>query len=186
MCMSCDSFLLTFQLNLSFCSFSVRLFNQGIDVVEVSDDGSGVPLSSRPFLARKHATSKIRSFDDIYQNHTSTLGFRGEALFCLANISENLVVVTRTKEDSLGQKMEYLQNGELNADSVELVPRRIGTTVAVGKLFHALPVRRADLIKRIKTQRTKVVNMIQGCTYKHVVVSFCCRLLLIHPSLSIH
>lgn len=131
--------------------------------MEVSDDGSGVPLSSRPFLARKHATSKIRSFDDIYQNHTSTLGFRGEALFCLANLSENLVVVTRTKDDSLGQKLEFDGNGELRQDSVAMTPRKIGTTVAVGKLFAALPVRRADLIKRIKTQRAKVVSMIQGC-----------------------
>jgi len=133
-------------------------------VLEVSDDGSGVPISSRPFMARKHATSKIRSFDDIYQNHTSTLGFRGEALFCLANLSENLVVVTRTKEDSLGQKLEFERNGELCAGSVTMVPRKVGTTVAVGKLFHALPVRRADLIKRIKPQRANVVSMIQGCT----------------------
>lgn len=133
-------------------------------MIEVSDDGSGVPLSSRPFMATKHATSKIRSFDDIYQNHTSTLGFRGEALFCLANISENLVVVTRTKDDSLGQKLEYLANGELDTDSITMVPRKVGTTVAVGKLFHSLPVRRADLIKRIKAQRAKVVSMIQGCT----------------------
>lgn len=136
-----------------------------MDVIEVSDDGSGVPLSSRPFMAQKHATSKIRSFDDIYQNHTSTLGFRGEALFCLANISENLVVVTRTKEDSLGQKLEYMANGELDVESVTMIPRKVGTTVAVSKLFHALPVRRADLIKRIKVQRAKVVSMIQGCTY---------------------
>ena len=143
---------------------TVRLFNQGIDVLEVSDDGSGVPLSSRPYMARKHATSKIRSFDDIYQNHTSTLGFRGEALFCLANLSENLVVVTRTQQDELGQKLEYQRDGELRMGSVTMMPRKVGTTVAVGKLFHALPVRRADLIKRIKAQRAKVVSTIQGCT----------------------
>lgn len=145
-------------------SCPVRLFNQGIDVLEVSDDGSGVPMSSRAFMARKHATSKIRSFDDIYSNHTTTLGFRGEALFCLANISENLTVVTRTVDDELGQKIEYERDGEVKKDSVTMVPRTIGTTVAVTKLFHALPVRRADLIKRIKVQRAKVVSMIQGCT----------------------
>ncbi len=142
----------------------VRLFNQGLDVIEVSDDGSGVPLNSRPFVAQKHATSKIRSFQDIYNHTCTTLGFRGEALFCLANLSENLVLVTRTRQDVLGQKLEYLKNGALDVQSITSVPRKVGTTVAVSKLFHALPVRRADLIKRIKAQRSKVVSMIQGCT----------------------
>lgn len=76
---------------LNFCS-TVRLFNQGLDIVEVSDDGSGVPMESRHFMAMKHATSKIRNFDEIYS--TDSLGFRGEALFCLANISGGLVVAT--------------------------------------------------------------------------------------------
>jgi len=75
-------------------SINIRLFNQGLDVIEVSDDGSGVPSHSRPLMAMKHATSKIRSFNDLYENNfipdqnstpRQNLGFRGEALFCLAN-----------------------------------------------------------------------------------------------------
>jgi DNA mismatch repair protein PMS2 len=118
-------------------------------------------------MARKHATSKIRCFQDIYSNHTATLGFRGEALFCLANISENLTVITRSAGDELGQKMDYQRDGEVKQDSVAMVPRTIGTTVTVSKLFHALPVRRSDMIKRIKAQRAKVISIIQGCTYHH-------------------
>ena len=101
---------------------TVRLFNQGVDIIEVSDDGCGVPLASRPLLATAHATSKITTFHDIYSDTavaaataaapntnnttasaTSTssslptqavMGFRGEALFRLANLSSRLVVVT--------------------------------------------------------------------------------------------
>ena len=96
-----------------------------IDIVEVTDDGIGVPIDSRPYLATPHATSKIRTFEDIYHcpedsdddddnddenddnnndnnedndddnddddeppsSTLTTMGFRGEALFCLANIS---------------------------------------------------------------------------------------------------
>lgn len=141
--------------------------------MEVSDDGCGVPIESRPFMAMKHATSKIRNFDDIYS--TDSLGFRGEALFCLANISRNLVVATRTADQPLGQKLEFSRDGYLLHETACPVPRKVGTTVAVVKLFDALPVRRADLEKRIHVQRREVFLMVQGCEYKyHLVTRVAC------------
>jgi DNA mismatch repair ATPase MutL len=141
----------------------VRLFNQGLDIVEVSDDGFGVPIESRPHVAMKHATSKIRKFDDIYS--IDSLGFRGEALFCLSNLSRNLVVATRTANEVMGQKLEYTRDGLLRPDSCCPVPRKVGTTVAVVKIFEAVPVRRADLEKRIHVQRREVFLMVQGCKF---------------------
>lgn len=158
-------------------TINIRLFNQGMDVVEVSDDGCGVPASCRPFLAQKHATSKISAFDDIYNNSTmnATLGFRGEALFCLANLSANLVVVTRTADEEMGQKLQFRRDGSLllaenNADT--WVPRKVGTTVAVVQLFDALPVRRADFCKRIVAQRVKVFSLMQGYAILCLGVAF--------------
>eukprot|EP00978_Attheya_sp_CCMP212_P021349 scaffold62195_cov54-Attheya_sp.AAC.2 len=153
----------------------------GIDIVEVTDDGSGVPLESRPLLAMKHATSKIRTFDNIYEDSATCLttssregmmhvpgqkqlGFRGEALFCLANLSQKLVVSTRTATNDLGQKMEFNHDGKLLESSITDISRKVGTTVAVVKLFDALPVRRADMIKRIKAQRAKMLRLMQSCT----------------------
>lgn len=143
---------------------AVRLFNQGLDIVEVSDDGTGVPEASRPYLAQAHATSKIRSFEDIYTS-SSTLGFRGEALFCLANLSEKLVVATRTDDDRIGQKIEYRHDGSMDPQSTEMVPRKRGTTVAVVKLLNSLPVRRADLERRIVQHRSKLIKLMESCTY---------------------
>mmetsp|Transcript_26329 Transcript_26329/g.39879 ORF Transcript_26329/g.39879 Transcript_26329/m.39879 type:complete len:638 (+) Transcript_26329:99-2012(+) len=143
-------------------TINVRLFNQGIDIVEVSDDGCGVSPESRPYMSMKHTTSKIRSFDEIYSNDCETLGFRGEALFCLANISSALIVSTRTENQDLGEKLMFTKEGYLLHEKIEPLPRKVGTTVAVVKLFDALPVRRADLIKRIEAQRQKVFLMIQG------------------------
>ena len=146
------------------------MFNDGIDVVEVSDDGCGVPKDSRPLLAMKHATSKIRSFDELYmdtydegQMQLKQLGFRGEALFSLANISQNLVISTRTEDEDIATKMEFKRDGYLDTNKTLQIPRKIGTTVAVVKLFDALPVRRADLIKRIKGQRAKMLKLLQAC-----------------------
>mmetsp|Transcript_22090 Transcript_22090/g.33512 ORF Transcript_22090/g.33512 Transcript_22090/m.33512 type:complete len:1094 (-) Transcript_22090:91-3372(-) len=143
-------------------TINIRLFNQGIDIVEVSDDGCGVSQESRPYMAMKHTTSKIRSFDEIYSSDCETLGFRGEALFCLANISSSLIVSTRTENQELGEKLMFTKEGYLLHEKIEPLPRKVGTTVAVVKLFDALPVRRADLIKRIEAQRQKVFLMIQS------------------------
>lgn len=118
----------------------------------------------------KHATSKIRTFDELYLNtydnglmQLKQLGFRGEALFALANISQNLVVSTRTESDSIGEKMEFRRDGHLDPKSRAEIPRKVGTTVAVVKLFDSLPVRRADFIKRIKSQRAKMLRLLQAC-----------------------
>mmetsp|Transcript_15549 Transcript_15549/g.29324 ORF Transcript_15549/g.29324 Transcript_15549/m.29324 type:complete len:928 (+) Transcript_15549:217-3000(+) len=160
-------------------SITIRLFNQGIDVIEVSDDGSGVPVESRPLLAVKHATSKITSFEELsldsYKNgqmQAKTLGFRGEALFSLANISHKLIVSTRTENDSIGGKMEFQKDGTLDPNSVSEVARKVGTTVAVVKLFDALPVRRADLIKRIKSQKAKLLRLLQSYAVLCVGIKF--------------
>lgn len=130
-------------------------------MLEVSDDGCGVPLDSRPALATPHATSKIQSFDDIYSS-CNTLGFRGEALFCLANLSARLIVATRTADDELAQKLEFHRDGSLNEQSVTLVPRKIGTTVCVVKLFESVPVRRADMARNLPKQRGKMMKLMEA------------------------
>ena len=152
---------------------SVRLFNQGVDVIEVSDDGDGVPKHSRSLMAMKHATSKLSSFDELYQTtqlpngtmQLRQLGFRGEALFSIANISQTLVVSTRTKDEMVGEKMEFRRDGYLDPKSTCNITRKVGTTVAVVKLFEALPVRRADLIKRVKQQKAKLLKLLQECKF---------------------
>lgn len=158
----------------------MKLYDQGLEAIEVSDNGSGVPPSSRPLMAMKHATSKLRSFDDLYQNTSisagpsdandnnssytacaPTLGFRGEALFCLANLSRSLVVSTRAADDNdtnggLGEQFSFDTEGRLITESIQPLPRQVGTTVTVNGLFESLPVRRVDLCKRIKGQRMKL------------------------------
>lgn len=108
-----------------------------------------------------HATSKIEAFQDIYADYPS-LGFRGEALHSLANLSEKLYICTRTKDDAIAEKMEFRGDGTMVLDAVEEYPRKIGTTVAVMKLLQSIPVRRRDLEQRIKQHRTKLVHLITG------------------------
>ncbi|KAL7506782.1 hypothetical protein ACHAXN_004013 [Cyclotella atomus] len=152
----------------------VKLYDQGLSTIQVTDNGKGVPKSCRNLLATKHATSKLRTFGDLYGDNTdgenneetstpiSTLGFRGEALFSLANISTSLVVSTRTKDETAGEEISFDSQGNVLEDSRRPVARGIGTTVSVHGLFERLPVRRVDLCKRIKNQRMKLVKILQG------------------------
>ena len=158
---------------------TVKLHDRGLEAIEVSDNGHGVPPSSRPYMAMKHATSKLRHFDDLYNEEdcAPTLGFRGEALFCLANISRSLTVSTRSAEDNndstnnestnkskLGEQFEFDSNGHILPATIKRIPlsQLTGTTVTVRGLFESLPVRRVDMYKRIKIQRMKLMKMMQG------------------------
>jgi DNA mismatch repair ATPase MutL len=76
-------------------------------------------LASRPYLAIRYATSKINRFEDIYAGTGLTMGFRGEALFSMACLSQTLIVATHTEEDELAQKMEFGRDGSLVPQSVE-------------------------------------------------------------------
>ena len=173
-------------------SIKVKLYDQGLTTIQVIDNGTGVPKSDRGFMATKHATSKLRTFGDLYGQTDaegddpnddqrdlmeekidkednpkcipiSTLGFRGEALFSLANISKSLIVSTRTKEERTGEEISFDSQGIMLEDSNRPVARGVGTTVSVHGLFERLPVRRVDLCKRIKSQRMKLIKVLQGC-----------------------
>ena len=136
-------------------------------------------------MATKHATSKLRSFGDLYGERidenseaneletaaaVSTLGFRGEALFSLANISKSLVVSTRTKDETIGEELSFDSQGTISEETRRVVARSVGTTVSVNGLFERLPVRRVDLCKRIKSQRMKMIKVLQGCEFMVIIV----------------
>lgn len=142
--------------------FKVRLFGQGMDIVEVSDDGSGIPLESRPHVAERYATSKISRFEDIYSGTGLTMGFRGEALFSLACLSKKMIVATRTEEEEMAQKLEFGKCGSLNTSATQNIHRKVGTTVAVVEPFAGLPARRIDMMRRIRGERAKLFKLMES------------------------
>ena len=60
-------------LDAESTTIKIRLFGQGLDIIEVSDDGNGVPAGSRPYMATRHATSKIECLEDIYEGTGLTM-----------------------------------------------------------------------------------------------------------------
>lgn len=107
--------------------------------VRVTDNGAGMSLDDLRKAAQPHSTSKIRDRADLFQIHS--LGFRGEALHSLAQLS-NLEILSRTASEP-GWKVTYRTDGE--AEQVESVAIAPGTIVMVDRLFETWEARREGL-----------------------------------------
>jgi DNA mismatch repair protein MutL len=143
-------------LDAGSTQIGVRLVAGGVRAILIEDDGGGIEAAELPLALKRHATSKIRSLDDLEQ--VTTMGFRGEALAAIASVSE-LALVSRTPTASHAQR--------LDARSGELAPaaRAPGTTVEVRELFFSTPARR----KFLKSDSTELAHCIEAVR-RHALV----------------
>lgn len=137
-------------------SVDVRFKNQGLDLIEVADNGSGIAPANYPSVALKHHTSKLSSYSDI--STLQTFGFRGEALASLCALSVLTVTTCQAGEAPKGSKLGFEPSGKLSGTSVVAASK--GTTVSVERLFHNLPVRRRELERNIKREWNKVITLL--------------------------
>lgn len=138
------------------CPSEIRFKNQGLNSIEVHDNGGGITPQNYETVALKHYTSKLNTYDDL--GTLETFGFRGEALSSLCALS-NFAVITCTAESApKGTKLEFETSGKLKGTSV--VAAQKGTTVTVDDLFKNLPVRRQELQRNIKREWQKVINVV--------------------------
>jgi DNA mismatch repair protein MutL len=85
-----------------------------IDSIQVKDDGHGIPAEDRALVCRRYCTSKIRDLDDLKELGGKWLGFRGEALSSMAELSNTLSVTTRVEGEPVAVKLSYGRDGELS------------------------------------------------------------------------
>jgi DNA mismatch repair protein PMS2 len=154
----------------------VRFKNNGLDLIEVQDNGSGISpenyenvgkhfpttpaqkVSNFFVPALKHYTSKLSSFEDLSQ--LQTFGFRGEALSSLCALSEFHVITAQANQAPKANRLEFEPSGKLK--KTQIVAGQKGTTVSVEGLFKRLPVRRRELEKNIKREYGKVLNLLHA------------------------
>ena len=134
----------------------VILENGGKKLIEVRDDGSGMPHDDALLAIERHATSKIRDFDDL--SRVRTLGFRGEALPSIASVSR----FTLTTFDGLTQHAVEIECDPLTgARTARPAARDRGTTVSVRELFENVPARR-KFLKSADAEFRSVVSVISS------------------------
>jgi len=112
----------------------VEVEGGGVDLIRVRDDGRGIPPEEAPLAFERHATSKIRAAGDV--EGVETLGFRGEALWAIADAGE-VELATRAESETA---VRVTPDGEPAP-----VGRAVGTTVEVRDLFADRPARRESL-----------------------------------------
>ena len=121
-------------------TIDVVLENGGRKVIEIRDDGCGMTEEDALLAIERHATSKIRDFDDL--TRVRTLGFRGEALPSIASVSRFTLT---SAADGSGAATEISFDPLTATRSVRPAARDRGTTISVRELFENVPARRKFL-----------------------------------------
>ncbi|KAI2785973.1 hypothetical protein POX_h09738 [Penicillium oxalicum] len=137
--------LLDNALDASASSVSVEISPNTVDTIQVKDNGHGVPVEDHPFVCKHAFTSKISTIDDLKNVGGTTLGFRGEALASIAEMSGGILFVTRTASSMVGSQQEYGRKGELIRSQKTAHP--VGSTVRVRDFLKHIPVRRQGVLK---------------------------------------
>src|SRR6202050_1407772 len=147
--------LLENALDADARSIKVEVESGGKRLIRVTDDGCGMNHDDALLAFERHATSKLRTADDLLS--IATLGFRGEALPSIAAISR-LVLETRTAEEEQGTRIEFA-GGKILGVKPAGVPA--GTSISVTDIFYGVPARR----KFLKSETTELGHIASLVTH---------------------
>ncbi|HXO44894.1 MAG TPA: DNA mismatch repair endonuclease MutL [Candidatus Cybelea sp.] len=147
--------LLENALDAGAHSIRIEVESGGKRMIRVTDDGSGMNHDDALLAFERHATSKLRTADDLLS--IATLGFRGEALPSIASISR-LVLETRTPSQEQGTRVEFA-GGKLVGVTPAGIPS--GTSISVADIFYSVPARR----KFLKSEMTELGHIASLVTH---------------------
>jgi len=126
-------------------NISISIEDAGRTLIEVADDGHGIPANELELAAARHATSKLVQSEDLF--HIQTLGFRGEALASIGSVSQ-MTITSRVASAKEGARLKV--DGGISG-KVEKVGAPVGTVLRVENLFYNVPAR----LKFLKTDVTE-------------------------------
>jgi DNA mismatch repair protein MutL len=148
--------------------------NAGKRVIQVIDDGIGIPQEEIALAFERHTSSKIRDIEDL--ETLSSLGFRGEALASIATVSK-IEIISRTERDKMGIRL-YIEGGKIIDKKETACP--VGTNIKVSNLFYNLPARR-KFLKSNATELGHITDIIQRYALAYPEIHF----IYMHNELSI-
>jgi len=161
--------LLENALDAGATQVEITVEKAGRGVVELADNGLGIPAGELALSVARHATSKLAQAEDLF--HIQTLGFRGEALASIGSVS-HLTLVSRQAQDQVGMRLR-VEAGKASAPEPTAAPT--GTVVRVEELFFNVPAR-LKFLKQDITERQQIDALVTRYAMAYPQV----RLRLVH------
>ena len=143
----------------------IKLEDGGKNLISVKDNGSGIEKDDLVNATMPHATSKIKTADDL--DKIATLGFRGEALASIASVSE-MKIISKVRTAEIGY---YIESDYGVLGDLEPFPADDGTVIEVRNLFKNTPARE-KFLKPSKNEEADIVNIVTRLIFTHPEIAF--------------
>ena len=143
----------------------IRIKEAGKKLIEVTDNGEGIPFDELELAIMRHATSKLRTPSDLFS--INTLGFRGEALASIASVS-HFSLTSKNTNEKIGGKIENIEDETFQKSPIG-APN--GTSVSVKNLFYNVPAR-LKFLKSDLTEKQKISNLVSKFALSYPNIRF--------------
>lgn len=157
--------LLENSIDASADSIKLIIKDAGKTLIQVIDNGKGMSVTDARLSFERHATSKIKSAEDLFKLHTK--GFRGEALASIAAIAH---VEMKTKQDEI-ELGTHLKIEGSKVTYQEMTSTPTGTSISVKNLFYNIPARR-NFLKSDTVETRHIIDEFQRISLAHPEISF--------------
>ena len=157
--------LLENAIDANATSITLVIKDAGKTLVQVVDNGSGMSTTDARLSFERHATSKIKVADDLF--NLNTKGFRGEALASIAAIA-HVELKTRIEDDEIGTHLT-IEGSQVISQEPAVVPK--GTTISVKNLFYNIPARR-NFLKSNSVETRHIIDEFHRVALAHPQVEF--------------
>ncbi len=155
-------------LDAGATKLQLTIKNNGLDLIRLQDDGHGMRFSDLPIAFSRHATSKIKKFEDLYS--LSSFGFRGEALASIAAISR-LQCITKTVNESTSSELRIEGGITTFHDQRKTSSLNRGTELIIQDLFFNTPAR-LKFVQSQQSEKNFIRKMIFAFILSHPAVEF--------------
>jgi DNA mismatch repair protein MutL len=157
--------LLENAIDAKATSVTLVIKDAGKTLVQVTDNGIGMSVTDARLSFERHATSKIKSAEDLFNLHTK--GFRGEALASIAAIA-HVELKTKTEDSEIGTHLT-IEGSKVISQDPAVVPK--GTTISVKNLFYNIPARR-NFLKSNPVETRHIIDEFHRVALAHPNVAF--------------